>query len=236
MAKHGDLLRGLLARRLADPAKEKYAAFNSAFFNSGIFIRVPKGVKAPSSLRRMVVARSPSSSIVEMTVIYAEESSGFSFLQEFYSGESAAPYLTSSTLDVFAEDGAQVDVSTLQLLDDNAVYLANEGVSVAANAKASLATILLGSQITRSRFSLGLNGRGSSFEGYQVFFCDGKQRYDLDANLIHNSPDSAGSFTARGVPEGRVPVDLQGNGKDQERGEELPLLPRPSRDAPRQED
>lgn len=200
--RHGSLLKDLLTRRLADPSKEKYAAFNAAFFNSGLFVRVPKGAVAPSSLRRMLVARSPQSSIVEMTVIYAEESSSFSLLQECYTGESSSPYLASTSLDVFAEPGSQVDVSTLQLLDENAVYLANEGVSVGANAKSSLATILLGGQVTRSRFNLGLNGRGSSFEGYEVFFGDGKQRYDLDANLIHNSPDSAGSITAKGVLKG----------------------------------
>jgi FeS assembly protein SufD len=202
ISKHESLLRGLLNRRLADPSKEKYAAFNAAFFNSGIFIWVPKGVSAPSSLRRMLVTRNPSSSVVEMTIIYAEEASKVDYLQELYSAESAGPFLVSSTFDVFAESGAQVDVSSLQLLDDNAVYLSNEGVSVEATAKSSLASILLGGRIARSRFNLGLNGRGASFEGYQVFFCDGKQRYDLDANLVHNSPDSAGSLTARGVLKG----------------------------------
>jgi FeS assembly protein SufD len=202
LSKHESLLRDLLTRRLADPSKEKYAAFNAAFFNSGVFIRVPKGAAAPSSLRRMLVTRTPLSSIVEMTIIYAEEASKFNYLEELYTAESKAPFLVSSTLDVFSENGAQVDASTLQLLDDNAVYLSNEGVSVETSAKASLASILLGGSITRSRFNLGLNGRGSSFEGYQVFFCDGKQRYDLDANLVHNSPDSAGSLTARGVLKG----------------------------------
>jgi Fe-S cluster assembly protein SufB len=202
LAKHEQLLRTLLTRRLANPSEEKYAAFNAAFFNSGVFIRVPRGVAAPSSLRRMLVTRDPSSSIVEMTMIYAEEASKFNYLEEVYSAASSGPYLVSSTFDVFAEDTAQVECSALQLLDENAVYLSNEGVSVAANAKASLASILLGGRVTRSRFNLGLNGRGSSFEGYQVFFCDGKQRYDLDANLIHNSPDSAGSLTARGVLKG----------------------------------
>lgn len=202
LSKHEPLLRALLTRRLANPSEEKYAAFNAAFFNSGVFIRVPRGVSAPSSLRRMLVTRDPSSSIVEMTIIYAEEASKFNYLEEVYTAESKGPFLVSSTFDVFAEDGAQVECSTLQLLDDAAVYLDNQGVSVAANAKVSLASILLGGKITRSRFNLGLNGRGSSFEGYQVFFCDGKQRYDLDANLIHNSPDSAGSLTARGVLKG----------------------------------
>lgn len=202
LAKHEQLLRSLLARRLANPSEEKYAAFNAAFFNSGVFVRVPRGVAAPSTLRRMLVTRTPSSSIVETTIIYAEEASKFNYLEEVYSAASTGPYLVSSTFDVFAEDTAQVDCSSLQLLDDHAVYLSNQGVSVSSNAKASLASILLGGRITRSRFNLGLNGRGSSFEGYQVFFCDGKQRYDLDANLIHNSPDSAGSLTARGVLKG----------------------------------
>ena len=202
LSKHEALMRELLSRRLANPSEEKYAAFNAAFFNSGVFIRVPRGVSAPSSLRRMLVTRNPSASVVEMTIIYAEEASKFNYLEELYTADSREPFLVSSTLDVFAESGAQVDSSTLQLLDDNAVYLSNEGVSVATNAKASLASILLGGRITRSRFNLGLNGRGATFEGYQVFFCDGKQLYDLDANLVHNSPDSAGSLTARGVLKG----------------------------------
>jgi Fe-S cluster assembly protein SufB len=202
ISKHGALLRELLTRRLADPSAEKYAALNAAFFNSGTFIRVPRGAAAPSALRRMLVTRNPSSSIVEMTIIYAEEASRFNYLEELYTAGSKGQFLVSSTIDIFAEGGAHVDASTLQLLDDNAVYLSNEGVSVATNAKASLASILLGGRITRSRFNLGLDGRGSSFEGYQVFFCDGEQRYDLDANLVHNSPDSSGSLTARGVLKG----------------------------------
>jgi len=199
LSKHEGLIRDLFSKRLADPAKEKYAAFNAAFFNSGTFIHVPKGTSAPSPLRRMLVTRSPTSSVVEMTIIHAEEASRFSYLEELYTAESKGPFLVSSTLDVFAEAGAQVDTSGLQLLDDKAVYLSNAGVSVETNAKGTLASILLGGAITRSRFELGLNGRGSSFEGYQVFFCDGQQRYDLDANLVHNSPDSSGSLTARGV-------------------------------------
>jgi FeS assembly protein SufD len=202
VSKHGSLLREIMGRRLADPSKEKYAAFNAAFFKTGTFIRVPRGVTVPAALRRLLVTRDPRSSIVEMTIIYAEENSKFSYLEEAYTAESTKEFLVSTTLDIFSQEGANVEVSALQLLDDNAVYLSNGGVSVATNAKASLASILLGGRITRGRFNLGLDGRGSSFEGYQVFFCDGQQRYDLDANLVHNSPDSSGSLTARGVLKG----------------------------------
>lgn len=199
LAKHEPLLRDLFSRRLADPAKEKYAAFNAAFFTSGTFIRIPRGASSPSALRRMLVTRDPLSSIIETTIIFAEESSNFNYLEEFYSSHSTENYLVSSTLDVFAESGARVEASTMQLLDERAVYLSNEGVSVDASSNVVHASVFLGGKISRTRLELGLNGRGSSFEGYQVFFCDGQQRYDLDANLTHNSPDSSGSLTARGV-------------------------------------
>ena len=47
-----------------------------------------------------------------------------------------------------------------------------------------------------------LNGRGSLAEGFEIFFTDGKQRYDFETNLMHNSPDSTGSTQARGVLKG----------------------------------
>lgn len=213
VSKHGSLIKDLLSRRLADPKTEKYAAFNAAFFNSGLFIRVPKGASAPSSLRRLLVTRNPQSSIVEMTIVYAEESSKFDYLQEVYTAESKGPFLLSSSFDAFAESGSQVDGTYVQLLDDNGVFVSNEGASVSANAKASLAAIFLGGRVTRSRFNLGLNGRGASFEGYDVFFCDGKQRFDLDANLIHNSPDSQGALTARGVLKGESQSIFKGMAK-----------------------
>ncbi|MDG6966739.1 MAG: SufD family Fe-S cluster assembly protein [Nitrososphaerota archaeon] len=213
ISKHGSLIKDLLSRRLADPKTEKYAAFNAAFFTSGIFIRVPRGARAPSSLRRLLVTRNPSSSIVETTIIYAEESSKFEYLQEVYTAESQGPFLLSSSFDVFAESGSQVDGTSVQLLDDDGVYVSNEGASVAANARASLATVFLGGGVTRSRFNLGLNGRGASFEGYDVFFCDGRQRFDLDANLVHNSPDSQGALTARGVLKGESQSIFKGMAK-----------------------
>jgi Fe-S cluster assembly protein SufB/Fe-S cluster assembly protein SufD len=58
---------------------------------------------------------------------------------------------------------------------------------------------LLGSSITRSRLNFDLNGRGSNVDGFEVFFCNGKQRFDLESNLKHNSPDTTAALHARGV-------------------------------------
>ncbi|MDA4117507.1 MAG: Fe-S cluster assembly protein SufD [Thaumarchaeota archaeon] len=202
IAKHEPLLRELLlSKRPVDPSKEKYAALNAAFFNSGTFVHVPPGLSdaALSTVRKMSVVKDPQASVIDLTILYAEEGSKLNYLEELYAGTASGPYLDSTVLDIVAEKGAHIEVSTLQLLDDQTVYLSNKGVTASSDSKVTLAEILLGSHVTRSRLNVNLDGRGSAFEGYEVFFCDGKQRYDLESNLIHNSPDSTAALTARGV-------------------------------------
>jgi Fe-S cluster assembly protein SufB len=199
IVKKESLIRELFEKKIVKSGEEKYAAFNNAFFNAGTFIHVPKGREVPSALRKMLLIGSPSTSIIEQTIIYAEENSKLNFLEELYTRDSSRPYLASSVAEVRAEAGAHVDFSSLQLLDENAVFLANRCVATANDARVTLTSILLGSGITRSRLNMQMNGRGSSVEGFEVFFCDGKQRFDLESNLRHNSPDSSAALHARGV-------------------------------------
>jgi Fe-S cluster assembly protein SufB/Fe-S cluster assembly protein SufD len=200
ISKHGSLIKDLLSRRLADPKTEKYAAFNNAFFNAGTFIHVPRGVELKKHpLRKLLLIKNPGTSVVEQTIIYVEESSSLNFLEELYTSASDAPYLVSSVVEVRAHASSHVDASSLQLMDDRATYLVNKEVAAANDSHVNITSILLGSQITRSRLNFDLNGRGANTEGFEVFFCDGSQRFDLESNLLHNSPDTTAALHARGV-------------------------------------
>ena len=199
LSKKEGVLRGLFERKLVRSEGEKYAAFNNAFFNTGTFIHVPKGVEIPSPIRKLQLAKDPATSVVDQTIILADESSKVNYLEEFYTRESAKPYLVSSVIEVRAGPSAQVDVSTLQFLDERAVYLSNKEVDASNDSRVNVTSIFLGSSITRSRLNVDLNGRGSNVDGFEVFFCNGKQRFDLESNLNHNSPDTTAALHARGV-------------------------------------
>jgi len=199
VSKKEDLLRTLFEDKLVRSAGEKYAAFNNAFFNGGTFIHVPRGVQIGSPLRKLLLVKDPGTSIIDQTIIYAEEVSRLNFLEELYTSHSGKPYLTSSVLEVRAGASSHVDASSLQLLDENATYLSNKEVGAAKDSHVSITSILLGSQISRSRLNFDLNGRGANVEGFEVFFCNGKQRFDLESNLLHNSPDTTAALHARGV-------------------------------------
>jgi Fe-S cluster assembly protein SufB/Fe-S cluster assembly protein SufD len=192
-------MKDIFSKRLVGSDSDKYAAFNNALFNSGTFVFVPRGVELKAPLRKMILVRNPQTSIIDHSIIYAEEHSKVNLLEELYTAESSKPYLNSSVLEVHTEPGAHVDVSSIQLLDERAVYLSNRNASIVADARTTMTGIYLGSSITRSRLNFLLNGRGSLAEGYEVFFCDGAQRFDFETNLVHNSPDSSAATQARGV-------------------------------------
>ena len=64
------LVRELFRTKLARSDREKYAAFNNAFFNTGTFIHVPRGVEISAPLRKLTLVKDPSTSIIDQTVIY----------------------------------------------------------------------------------------------------------------------------------------------------------------------
>jgi len=198
LSRNEALVREVFTHKLVG-SKEKFAAFSNAFFNSGTLVYVPRNVVVTEPLRRMLLVSSPRSSIIEQTIIYAEEGSRAVFLEELYSRENPEPSLVSSVVEVHAKGGAAVDLSSIQLLDEKAVYLTNKCASAASDARVTVSSLFLGSSITRSRMNFEMNGRGSAAEGFEIFFTNARQRYDFESNLLHNAPDSTGSTQARGA-------------------------------------
>ncbi|MGA2200218.1 MAG: Fe-S cluster assembly protein SufD [Nitrososphaerales archaeon] len=199
ISKKEGLMRGLFEDKLAKSKWEKYAAFNNAFFNAGTFIHVPRGVEVSSPLRKMLIVKNPGTSVIDQSMIHVEGSSKLNFLEELYTGGAARNYLVSSVLEVRAGSSSHVDASSLQLLDEMGTYLSNKRVDAANDSHVNITSILLGSTVSRSRMDIVMSGRGSTVEGFEVFFCNRKQRFDLESNLIHDAPDTTAALHARGV-------------------------------------
>ena len=196
------LLRHLFESRLVKSDQDRYAAFVNAFFNSGTFVDVPAGAEIKGPIRKMLLTDSPSSGVVDQTIIHAGEGSKLVFLEELYSRGAAAPSLVASNVEIRTQPGAKVDFSSIQLLDEQAIHVSNRAIDTSDNSRVTVSSLSLGASVSRSRMNFLLNGRGSEVEGLEIFFTDLKQRYDFESNLLHNSPDSTGSTQARGVLKG----------------------------------
>jgi FeS assembly protein SufD len=197
------LVRRVFDGGLLNRAGDKYAAFAGAFFNVGTLVYVPRGVTLSVPLRRIILLDSPKSGVVDKTFIWVEEEARLVFLEELYSRGSPSASLVASSVDVHAGPGSQVDFSSIQLLDGQAVHVSNRAVQTLSDSKATVSALALGASVSRSRMNFHLDGRGSSAEGFEIFFTDSNQRYDFETNLLHNAPDSSGSTHARGVLKGQ---------------------------------
>ena len=195
-------VRQLVEQRLVKSTSDKMAAFVNAFFNTGTYVRVPRGVTLDRPLRRMLLLDTPRTSVVEQNFVIAEEGSKLVFLEELYSKGARAPSLVATNLEILARPNSHIDFSSIQLLDDQAAHVSNRGVELSNDSRATVSSLSLGASFSRSRMNFLLNGRGSLAEGFEIFFTNAAQRYDYETNLIHNSPDSTGSTQARGVLKG----------------------------------
>lgn len=202
LTKDPEGLRRLFADRLVKSESDKYAAFVNTFFNCGTFVSVPDGVSVDLPLRKMLLTDNPAGGIIDQTFILVGDGSRLIFLEELYSKPGGAPPLVASNSEIRAGPSASVDFSSIQLLHEGAVCLSNRAVDVKENARATVSALALGSQVSRSRLNFLLNGRGATAEGFEIFFTDGKQRYDFESNLTQNSPDTSASTQARGVLKG----------------------------------
>lgn len=210
LRRHEPLLKTMFERRLVKSDQDRYAAFVNAFFNSGTFVFIPKGVAVKVPLRKMLLAKDPKGGIVEQTFIHAGEESKLVFLEELYSGGTPTPSLIASTVEIRAEPGSSVDFSSIQLLDGETIHVSNRSIGASNDSRVTVSTLSLGSAVSRSRMNFLLNGRGSTAEGFEIFFTDTKQKYDFESNLIHNSQDSTGSTQARGVLKGESQTIFKG--------------------------
>ena len=142
-------VRALVEGRLVRSEGDRFAAFVNAFFNSGTFVRVPRGVTLDRPLRRMLLLDSPKTSVVDQTFVVAEEGSKLVFLEEKYSKGGPSQAFVASTAEVVARPDSHVDFSSIQLLDEQTTHVSNLAVGVENDARATDRALSLGSSVSR---------------------------------------------------------------------------------------
>ncbi len=202
VSRYESRLREIFSRKVVRSENEKFAAFVNAFFNTGLYIHVPDGISLGKPLRKLRLTDRPETSIIDQTVIEVGEDSSLVFLEEEYSKNDSDKAIHASNLDVLGGRNSSVDISSVHMLGPEVVSITNRGLRLDEGCRITDSSLYLGSSVSRARTNFLLSGRGAFAEGFEIFFTDGKQRYDFETNLLHHSQDTTGSTHARGVLRG----------------------------------
>ncbi|MDE1769890.1 MAG: SufD family Fe-S cluster assembly protein [Thaumarchaeota archaeon] len=182
-----------------DSKRDKYIALNNAFFNSGIFIYIPKNLVLEQAIHVVSSLSLDQTSTISRNVIVSGENSKASIIQEIYAPQGAKQQAYLELLDVSVSPNGQFDLVTLQAMDETAVNFSSRAARIERDGRMNWYLGLFGSHLSRYKVDNFLDGPGATAQDTEVVFGNKNQSYDLASNLIHNAPSTIGRVLEKSV-------------------------------------
>jgi len=194
---YGDIIQKTLES--TNSKEDKYTALNNAAFNSGFFIKIPRNLILEKPIHIVSSLSVDGTSTISRNVIVTEESSKASIVQELYAPKAVSQQSYLELMNISVGQNCQLDGTTLQMMDQNAVNFSTRKVMVAQDSQINWYLGLFGAMLSRYRIDYFLNGTGASVNDSEVVFGNDEQSFDLSANVNHEKPSTEGKVIEKSI-------------------------------------
>ena len=200
---HGPLLERHLAH-YADWKTHAFVALNTAFFEDGTFIEVPKGAVLQKPLHILHISCGSGKATVShpRNLIVVGDTGQVSVIETFLSLEDDTTF-TNTVTEIVAGEGALVDYCKVQQESDAAFHYARVQVQQERSSTVATHSIQLGSVLTREEVQTVLNGEGAESLLHGLYVISGRQHVDNHTVIDHAKPHCASREIYKGVLEGK---------------------------------
>ena len=178
---------------------DKFTALNNAAFNSGVFIHVPRNLILDKPIHFLTCLSEDGHSTISRNIIFADESSKATIVQELYSPKTESQQAYLEFLSTSLAANAQLDVTTLQMMDQHTVNFSTRRTDLAQDAKVNWYSGLFGSMLSRYKIDYFLEGTGASSNDSEVIFGNDDQSFDIQTNVNHESPSTEGRVVEKSI-------------------------------------
>ena len=179
--------------------EDRFTALNNAAFNSGIFIHIPRNLIVDKPIHFLTCLSEDGHSTISRNIIFADESSKATIVQELYSPSIQTQQAYLELMNTSLGANAQLDVTTLQMIDQHAVSFSTRRTDLAQDAKVNWYSGLFGSMLSRYKIEYFLNGTGASSNDSEVIFGNNEQSFDIQTNVNHESPATEGRVVEKSI-------------------------------------
>ena len=142
-------------------------------------------------------------STISRNIIFADESSQASVVQELYSPKTDSQQAYLELLNTNVAANAQIDITTLQMMDQNSVNFSTRRTDMGQDAKVNWYSGLFGSVLSRYKIDYFLNGTGASSNESEVVFGNNDQHFDIQTNMNHQSPATEARVVEKSILRNR---------------------------------
>ena len=196
---HGDLLREYFMTRCVPPSDSKFAALHGAFWETGTFLYVPRGVQVAQAFRSIVSADLQGTSSLSHTLVVLEAGSQATFAEDFVSGEGERQGFSSRVVEIILKDGARLHYVGVQRLGRAVYDFHTERALLGSDTTVTLQTIELGGELSKGRVEAILEGPGVTANLLGLYIGDGHQHYDRYTLQDHRGANGTSDLLYKGV-------------------------------------
>ncbi len=182
---------------------DKFTALNNAAFNSGVFIHIPKNFVLEKPIHFLSCLSDDGLSTISRNIIFADESSKASVVQELHSPKTETQQAYLELLNTNVAANAELNLTTLQMMDQNSVNFSTRRTDLAQDAKVNWYSGLFGSVLSRYKIDYYLNGTGASSNESEVIFGNNDQHFDIQTNMNHQSPATEARVVEKSILRNR---------------------------------
>jgi Fe-S cluster assembly protein SufD len=200
---HGALLERHFAH-YADAKTHAFVALNTAFFEDGAFIEIPKGAVLQRPLHILQISHGAGQPTVShpRNLILVGETGQASIIETFVSLEENTTF-TNTVTEIVAGQGALVDYTKVQQESDAAYHYARVQVYQERSSSVATHSIQLGSLLTREEVNAVLDGEGAESHLYGLYVIGGRQHVDNHTIIDHAKPHCPSREVYKGVLDGK---------------------------------
>ena len=179
--------------------EDKFTALNNAAFDSGVFIHIPQNMILDKPIHFLTCLSEDNISTISRNIIFADENSKATIVQELYSPKTESQQAYLELLNTTLGSNAQLDVTTLQMMDQHAVAFSTRRTDLAQDAQVNWYSGLFGSMLSRYKIEYFLNGTGASSNDSEVIFGNNEQSFDIQTNVNHESPSTEARVVEKSI-------------------------------------
>ncbi|MGO8950390.1 MAG: Fe-S cluster assembly protein SufD [Ktedonobacterales bacterium] len=196
---HADLVREYFMTMCVPPADSKFAALHGAFWDTGTFLYVPKGVAVELPLRTIVSASMDGTASLAHTLIVLDERSQATFAEDFTSPLTGRAGFSSRVTEIIQRAESNLHYVGLQRWGKSALDFHTERVMLDRDSTVILQTVELGSRLSKGRVEAILHGNGATAKLLGLYVEDGRQHLDRYTLQDHRAANGTSDLLFKGV-------------------------------------
>ena len=195
---HRQLVEQYLGNVLS-PDYNKFAALNSALWQGGIFLYVPRGVRIDKPIRVVRWLSDAGTVVFPRTLIVAEEGSHAGLVEEFASPDFEKAALSCGAVEIAAANSADVQYVAIQSWGRNVRHISTNRTVAGRDANLDSLLVNLGGTVARCDLAASLEGPGARSDMLGLYFARDNQHFDHSTRQDHKVPHASSDLLYKGA-------------------------------------